>query len=85
MMNDSFLGLDKLEFLDISDVKANLYQVYYLCDRNSCGPNIDTGITTTESSDYMITATTNTKTNDGHVSFFAKLSSLHAKFLNILF
>ena len=37
VMNDSFLGLDKLEFLDISDVKANLYQVYYLCTVDFCG------------------------------------------------
>jgi Leucine-rich repeat (LRR) protein len=27
VMNDSFLGLDKLEFLDISDIKAIMYQV----------------------------------------------------------
>lgn len=29
VMNDSFLGLDKLETLDITDIKANLYQVHY--------------------------------------------------------
>ena len=27
VMNDSFLGLDKLEFLDISDIRATEYQV----------------------------------------------------------
>ncbi|HIG16691.1 MAG TPA: leucine-rich repeat domain-containing protein [Candidatus Handelsmanbacteria bacterium] len=27
VLNDSFVGLDKLEFLDISDVKATVYQV----------------------------------------------------------
>lgn len=31
VMNDSFLGLDKLEFIDISDIRATLYQVHFVC------------------------------------------------------
>ena len=31
VMNDSFLGLDRLEFLDILDITAKQYQVCLLC------------------------------------------------------
>ena len=63
VMNDSFLGLDKLEFLDISDVKANLYQVYYLCRLDFCGPGVSKS--KNQSADFDATATT---TNTGQVS-----------------
>ena len=64
-MNDSFLGLDKLEFLDISDVKANLYQVYYICRLELCGPGASKS--KNQSADFDATATATT-TNTGQVS-----------------
>ena len=66
-MNDSFLGLDKLEFLDISDVKANLYQVYYICRLDFCGPGASKS--KNQSADFDATATDTTTNRDtGQVS-----------------
>ena len=67
VMNDSFLGLDKLEFLDISDVKASLYQVYYLCNLITCGAGASKS--KNQSADFDATATDTTTNRDtGQVS-----------------
>ena len=67
VMNDSFLGLDKLEFLDISDVKANLYQVYYLCTVGWCGVGASKSKNQSADFDAATTATT-TNRDTGQVS-----------------
>ena len=66
-MNDSFLGLDKLEFLDISDVKASLYQVYYICRLDFCGPGASKSKNQSADFDASTTATT-TNRDTGQVS-----------------
>lgn len=66
-MNDSFLGLDKLEFLDISDVNANLYQVYYLCTVDFCGAGASKSKNQSADFDATTTATT-TNRDTGQVS-----------------
>jgi hypothetical protein len=71
VMNDSFLGLDKLEFLDISDVKANLYQVYYLCRLDFCGPGASKS--KNQSADFDATTTNATTTNRDTGQVSAKL------------
>ena len=78
-MNDSFLGLDKLEFLDISDVKANLYQVYYICRLEFCGPGTSKSKNQSADFDASTTATT-TNRDTGQVSAKLRPKEMTSKY-----